>query len=269
MKKVLGIVILGLLWCNITFAKIIELDQGVKIKIPDGYEYVQFKRLEFMRAKAGEWGELSKSQFDKFIDEQQTLLGMNGTETSTIIVRKEYKDSYIDFINHVSTGKSWKGWPGMRKIANKCANKKSQKSVVKCIVDTLKMDPIIQINLANDISKDPVLMPALKEFGKIENSGEDRIMGIGFKKTSYFFLHNENIFLIEGSCMSKKNCKNIKNLKNKIIEPFLSMKSKKEKKPENVDNNDLIKKIKELNDLYKSGVLTKEEFEKAKKKLLN
>ena len=51
MKKLLGIVSLALLWCNITFAKIIELDQGVKIKIPDGYEYVQFKRLEFFRGK--------------------------------------------------------------------------------------------------------------------------------------------------------------------------------------------------------------------------
>ena len=29
------------------------------------------------------------------------------------------------------------------------------------------------------------------------------------------------------------------------------------------------KKIKELNKLYKEGVLTKEEFEKAKKKILN
>ena len=32
---------------------------------------------------------------------------------------------------------------------------------------------------------------------------------------------------------------------------------------------DIVKKIKELNKLYKEGVLTKEEFEKAKKKLLN
>ena len=230
MKKFLGIVFLALLWCNITFAKIIELDQGVKIKIPDGYEYVQFKRLEFFRGKAGEWGELSKSQFDNYIDEQQTLFGMNGTETSTIIVRKEYKDSYIDFINHVLTGKSWKSWPGMRKIANKCANKKSQKSIVKCTVDTLKMDPIIQISLANDISKDPKLMTAFKESRLIEHSGKDRIMGIGFKKTTYMFLYNEHVFLIESSCMSKKNCKNIKNLKNKIIEPL------------NVDNDDLIKK---------------------------
>jgi hypothetical protein len=33
--------------------------------------------------------------------------------------------------------------------------------------------------------------------------------------------------------------------------------------------NDLIEQLKALNELYKSRVLTKEEFEKAKKKLLN
>ena len=48
-----------------------------------------------------------------------------------------------------------------------------------------------------------------------------------------------------------------------------SSKDKKEKITKKVNDNDLIKNIKELNDLYKSGVLTKEEFEKAKKKLLN
>ena len=38
-----------------------------------------------------------------------------------------------------------------------------------------------------------------------------------------------------------------------------------------VETNDdtVVDQIKKLNDLYKSGVLTKEEFEKAKKKLLN
>ena len=34
-------------------------------------------------------------------------------------------------------------------------------------------------------------------------------------------------------------------------------------------NNALPNQLKKLNDLFKSGVLTKEEFEKAKKKLLN
>ena len=35
------------------------------------------------------------------------------------------------------------------------------------------------------------------------------------------------------------------------------------------DDNDIVKKIKELKKLYEEGALTKEEFEKAKKKILN
>ncbi len=35
------------------------------------------------------------------------------------------------------------------------------------------------------------------------------------------------------------------------------------------DSGDLTEQLKGLNELYKSGALTKEEFEKAKKKLLN
>ena len=34
-------------------------------------------------------------------------------------------------------------------------------------------------------------------------------------------------------------------------------------------NNKIVDQLESLNDLYKSGVLTKEEFEKAKKKILN
>ena len=37
----------------------------------------------------------------------------------------------------------------------------------------------------------------------------------------------------------------------------------------NSNNDDFVNQLKQLNDLYKSGVLTKEEFEKAKKKILN
>ena len=35
------------------------------------------------------------------------------------------------------------------------------------------------------------------------------------------------------------------------------------------DSNDIVQQIKDLKELYDSGSLTKEEFEKAKKKLLN
>ena len=68
MKKLLGIVVLGLLWCNIIFAKTIQLDQGVKIKIPNDYEYLQFNQYEFMKGNL-EGMEMSKSEIDEIIDQ--------------------------------------------------------------------------------------------------------------------------------------------------------------------------------------------------------
>ena len=55
------------------------------------------------------------------------------------------------------------------------------------------------------------------------------------------------------------------------------LKSNEEKKPkiikkttsEKKQDNDVVKKLKDLNELFQSGVLTKEEFDKAKKKILD
>jgi len=46
-------------------------------------------------------------------------------------------------------------------------------------------------------------------------------------------------------------------------------KIKKSEKKINDNNKSIVEELKKLNDLYKSGILTKEEFEKAKKKILN
>ena len=54
-----------------------------------------------------------------------------------------------------------------------------------------------------------------------------------------------------------------KTKKNKV-----KKKSKKITKKK-IENNNFVDQLNKLNDLYKSGVLTKEEFDKAKKKLLN
>ena len=48
-----------------------------------------------------------------------------------------------------------------------------------------------------------------------------------------------------------------------------NIKKKSKKKLEKKSENNIIDQLEALNDLYKSGVLTKEEFEKAKKKILN
>ena len=56
----------------------------------------------------------------------------------------------------------------------------------------------------------------------------------------------------------------------KMIIPMLSsFNDKKSKNTSNLDNQNIVEQLNSLNNLYKSGVLTKEEFEKAKKRILN
>ena len=55
----------------------------------------------------------------------------------------------------------------------------------------------------------------------------------------------------------------------KIEKKETKKKIEKKKKPKKKMNGDIVQQLKDLEELYESGVLTKEEFTKAKKKLLN
>ena len=88
-----------------------------------------------------------------------------------------------------------------------------------------------------------------------------------------FTSENKKLFIMFSTCSNK--CKSTDFLQ--IIKPT-NIYSKSKKKLKNVVStsnevdqltDNLIEQLNQLNDLYKSGVLTKEEFKKAKKKLLN
>ena len=81
----------------------------------------------------------------------------------------------------------------------------------------------------------------------------------------YATYKNNSLYMIYRLCFV--DCNNYKNFK-KIVKPISSL-GKSVNKDNSIKNNNFINQLKQLNDLYKSGVLTKEEFEKAKKKILN
>lgn len=82
------------------------------------------------------------------------------------------------------------------------------------------------------------------------------------------FLKNDQIHFIASECWI--NCsKQVKRF-DKMIKPLFLPSQHAQKTSKNVsDNSDLAEQLMALNELYKSGALTKEEFAKAKKKLLN
>ena len=62
----------------------------------------------------------------------------------------------------------------------------------------------------------------------------------------------------DGSVLSSQN-----------IKPKITKKTEKKKETKKVQNEDIVQKLKDLKELLDTGVITSEEFKKAKKKLLN
>jgi len=80
--------------------------------------------------------------------------------------------------------------------------------------------------------------------------------------------NNDNAYLFMSACYV--NCSKFNSKFDKMIKPIISTNIQAQKTTNNTSgSSDLTEQLKVLNELYKSGVLTKEEFTKAKKKILN
>jgi hypothetical protein len=77
----------------------------------------------------------------------------------------------------------------------------------------------------------------------------------------FLFIHNDMPYFMGVDCMGCAKLKKLSLIK--MVEPMLSS-----KKNEVYDNANLTEQLNSLNELYKSGALTKEEFTKAKEKIL-
>ena len=82
---------------------------------------------------------------------------------------------------------------------------------------------------------------------------------------------NDKLFTLDGICLV--NCSKFYNTFNQIVNNSFKNKTNTTTSTATTSTssteNDFIEQLKQLNELYKSGVITKEEFEKAKKKILN
>ena len=91
---------------------------------------------------------------------------------------------------------------------------------------------------------------------------------IDAKLNVFFGAHNNRTYLMISSCFVE--CSKFNTKFNKMITPVFSTKLQiADNIKKTVDDNNIVDQLNSLNELYKSRVLTKEEFEKAKKKILN
>ena len=79
---------------------------------------------------------------------------------------------------------------------------------------------------------------------------------------------NDKAYLFLSACYVQ--CSKFNSKFDKMIKPIFSTNTQVKKTTSNISvSSDLAEQLKTLNELYKSGALTKEEFTIAKKKLLN
>jgi len=84
---------------------------------------------------------------------------------------------------------------------------------------------------------------------------------------AYYFSEIENkIFVLDGICIVK--CSKFFSNFDQIVEKSFNQKSTINNASTSADKN-IVEQLEQLNSLFKSGVLTEEEFEKVKKKILN
>tara|TARA_Y100000590_G_C15584636_1_gene963671 strand:+ start:326 stop:1270 length:945 start_codon:yes stop_codon:yes gene_type:complete len=91
---------------------------------------------------------------------------------------------------------------------------------------------------------------------------------IDFNINMYLSKKNDQLFLVASECWV--NCSNQSSRFKKMLKPMFTTNTQVKKTTSNIsEDGNLTEQLKALHELYKAGALTKEEFEKAKKKLLN
>ena len=297
MKKLLGIVVLGLLWCNILPAKIINLSEDINLNVPNNFVYSEISQNLFEEIDG--WEDFFGSNSETYyIGTQQSVnfskeMIENPDELLAPILKKSEKKK-------LSSEKAIINFIG--KEIKKLAKKKGYESVVFIVKGGISITELMNDNYefkefmleANEMSAQDLEkkmksgkidflkelnegMGELKQFYKFnkiklsKDNNDNPYLILNYKASLpplktigqlFLFTHNDKPYFMGVDCMGCTKLKEISLIK--MTEPMLNS-----KKINTAVNNDLAEQLKSLSKLYKSGVLTKEEFTKAKKKLLN
>jgi ribosomal protein L29 len=220
----------------------------------------KFKKKNFKdEVRAGKWmvSEAKKIMKKEKIDFITYALVSN---QSWIKISAEEGDELGDMINEIRN---------MDNQELKEATKEIRKEITKLSGNnkSIPINESMTINLSKfEIAKNENDELFLKSNGKL-------IMIFGAIKLDvmlnvFIAEHKSKTYAFISACYV--DCSKFNSKFNNMIKPvFSTIKKTVKTKTMNSSNNDLIEQLEQLNSLFKSGVLTKEEFEKAKKKILN
>ena len=199
--------------------------------------------------------------------------------------KKIMKKEKIDFITYaLVSNQSWmeilEGEGETRYMINELRNmdnqelKKASKEIRKEITQLAGNNKSIAINesMTINLSKFKIAKNENNELFLKSNGKLIMIFGpikLDVMLNVFMTEHTNKTYIFASACYV--DCTKFNNKFNNMIKPVFSTNRKKVKN--NVTNSsnssNIVNQLNSLNELYKSGVLTKEEFEKAKKKILN
>ena len=294
MKKLLGIVVLGLLLCHNSFAKTINIENKILLNVPENFNYIKIEAdevadyyeeffsslgedtafyyigtddsIEFANALINDQDKvlepIMKKMEKKNFSTEKSMLNFLSKEIKKLMKKKKYQGVIWVFVseeNLEDTDYDLFEIVESLKNMNKADMNKATLEYKKELKDELNLDEVEGLNLK--ISKFKI------EKNKINSPAFDlkiaaNMFNINWDMEIYGYLKNNKPIIVGSECIGK--CKGVSGIKNMIVySNATSTNTSSESSSGIVDN------LNKLNDLYKSGVLTKEEFEKAKKKLLN
>ena len=294
MKKLLGIVVLGLLLTHNSFAKTINIDDKILLNVPENFNYIKIETdevadyyaeffstlgedaafyyvgtddsIEFANAMVNDQEKvlepIMKKMEKKNFSTEKSMINFVSKEIKKLMKKRKYQgviwvliseenleDTDYDLFETVESLKNM----------NQADMNKEALEYKKELKEELSVDGVEGLNLK--VSKFKI------EKNKINSPAFDlkiaaNMFNINWDMEVYGYLKNNKPIIVGSECIGK--CKGVTGIKNMIVYSDTTSTNTSSESSSNIVDN-----LNKLNDLYKSGVLTKEEFEKAKKKLLN
>jgi hypothetical protein len=294
MKKLLGIVVLGLLLSHNSFAKTINIDDKILLNVPENFNYIKIETdevadyyaeffsslgedaafyyvgtddsIEFANAMVNDQEKvlepIMKKMERKNFSTEKSMINFVSKEIKKLMKKRKYQGVIWVLISEVSledTDYDLFETVESLKNMNQADMNKEALEYKKELKEELSVDGVEGLNLK--VSKFKI------EKNKINSPAFDlkiaaNMFNINWDMEVYGYLKNNKPIIVGSECIGK--CKGVTGIKNMIVYSDTTSTNTSSESSSNIVDN-----LNKLNDLYKSGVLTKEEFEKAKKKLLN
>ncbi len=285
---------LCLLLSHNSFAKTINIDDKILLNVPENFNYIKIETdevadyyeeffsslgvdaafyyvgtddsIEFANAMVNDQEKvlepIMKKMERKNFSTEKSMINFVSKEIKKLMKKRKYQGVIWVLISEESledTDYDLFETVESLKNMNQADMNKEALEYKKELKEELSVDGVEGLNLK--VSKFKI------EKNKINSPAFDlkiaaNMFNINWDMEVYGYLKNNKPIIVGSECIGK--CKGVTGIKNMIVYSDTISTGTSSKSSSNIVDN-----LNKLNDLYKSGVLTKEEFEKAKKKLLN